>query len=272
MAAAGTSSRRCWVHNAGSVFGSALLVDYVLHIATSIAAAGERHFFVPSATPDLGQASLRGGRDPRTHHARRPWRSRVRDVSRAGVPRVPGHARAGHRRRDPVPRRRPPGDGAARDDRIRRAWRRSAPVAWRLLLARACYSLGGGTYTIEAVGRGPAHHARAARADGRRTMFYMAVSLASPPGSFVCFLLWHVELEAGKTARKRVAPGEDGRRPARGRFLIVTLLSEGALLVVAAQAGFIDGPRVLATWPWTRGCAPVRRAVGAGPRRRTGSC
>src|SRR5207247_7237793 len=29
-------------------------------------------------------------------------------------------------------------------------------------------------------------------------------------------------------------------------FLLITIVSEGALLVVAAQAGFIDGPRVLA--------------------------
>jgi len=34
--------------------------------------------------------------------------------------------------------------------------------------------------------------------------------------------------------------------PGGAAVVIVTLLSEGALLVVAAQAGFIDGPRVLA--------------------------
>jgi len=33
-------------------------------------------------------------------------------------------------------------------------------------------------------------------------------------------------------------------------FVILTLLSEGLLLVVAAQAGFIGGPRVLAIWPF----------------------
>ena len=31
-----------------------------------------------------------------------------------------------------------------------------------------------------------------------------------------------------------------------GAFILATVLSEGALLIVAAQAGFIDGPRVLA--------------------------
>jgi hypothetical protein len=34
--------------------------------------------------------------------------------------------------------------------------------------------------------------------------------------------------------------------PGAGAFLLLTLLSEGALLFVAAQAGFLDGPRVLA--------------------------
>ena len=42
----------------------------------------------------------------------------------------------------------------------------------------------------------------------------------------------------------------DGTRTAamaRARvYSLITMLSEGALLVVAAQAGFIDGPRVLA--------------------------
>lgn len=30
-------------------------------------------------------------------------------------------------------------------------------------------------------------------------------------------------------------------------FIIITLLSEGLLLIVASQTGFIDGPKVLAT-------------------------
>jgi amino acid transporter len=34
--------------------------------------------------------------------------------------------------------------------------------------------------------------------------------------------------------------------PAAGAFVLLTLVSEGALLFVAAQAGFLDGPRVLA--------------------------
>jgi len=37
-------------------------------------------------------------------------------------------------------------------------------------------------------------------------------------------------------------------------FVVLTLASEGALLFVAAQTGFIDGPRSWPTWRWIRGC------------------
>ena len=37
-----------------------------------------------------------------------------------------------------------------------------------------------------------------------------------------------------------------GRPAVRRRFVVLTLFSEAMLLVVAAQAGFLDGPRVLA--------------------------
>ncbi len=63
----------------GLVSGSALLVDYVLTIATSIAAAGDAISSFLPPQPDLGQAALRGGRDPRAHHAQHPWRAGVGD-------------------------------------------------------------------------------------------------------------------------------------------------------------------------------------------------
>ena len=51
-----------------------------------------------------------------------------------------------------------------------------------------------------------------------------------------------------------------------GRILsVITLFSEGILLVVAAQAGFIDGPRVLANmavdnWMPRRFCSALETA------------
>ena len=47
-------------------------------------------------------------------------------------------------------------------------------------------------------------------------------------------------------------------------FVIVTLVSEGALLFVAAQAGFVDGPRVMANMARRLvDAASLRRAVRA---------
>jgi len=95
------------------------------------------------------------------------------------------------------------------------------------------------------------------------TMVYMAISLAiTASGLLVCYLLWHV------TPR-----GKDAERGARRAFCgIVALwrhvhLSDdrvgGALLVVAAQAGFTGGPRVLANMRWIPGCRTVSAACRA---------
>jgi amino acid transporter len=109
------------------------------------------------------------------------------------------------------------------------------------------YSMGGGTYTgIEATSNGLPILREPRVPNGKRTMLYMAVSLAATAGGLlVCYLLWRVTVLPGKTMNavlfERVAHG----LPGGSVFVIVTLISEGALLLVAAQAGFIDGPRVL---------------------------
>jgi amino acid transporter len=116
-----------------------------------------------------------------------------------------------------------------------------------LLLARA-YSLGGGTYTgIEAVSNGMPIMREPRIHTARRTMFYMAVSLSlTAAGLLVCFFLRGIHPVVGKTLNAVLA--EDvGRGTHLGPiFTFLTLLSEGTLLVVAAQAGFLDGPRILA--------------------------
>ena len=121
------------------------------------------------------------------------------------------------------------------------------PWAMLLLFVHA-YSLGGGTYTgIEAVSNGLPIMREPRAQTARVTMIYMAVSLAlTAAGLLVCYLLWQVEAQPGKTLNAvlvgRLVEGMPGGHIA----VVLTLLSEGALLVVAAQAGFIDGPRVLA--------------------------
>ncbi|MBI5154340.1 amino acid permease [Candidatus Poribacteria bacterium] len=117
-----------------------------------------------------------------------------------------------------------------------------------VLLFFHAYSLGGGTYTgIEAVSNGLPIMREPRAATARRTMVYMAASLAiTAAGLVVCYLLWSVSSEPGKTLNavlsERVAEGLSLGKT----FVAIVLFSEGALLVVAAQAGFLDGPRVLA--------------------------
>lgn len=116
-----------------------------------------------------------------------------------------------------------------------------------LLLAHA-YSLGGGTYTgLEAVSNGMAIMREPRVQTGRRTMLYMAVSLAfTAAGLLVCYLLFAVTPEPGKTLNATLVERFAAGMPGGATFVILTLVSEGALLVVGAQAGFLDGPRVLA--------------------------
>src|SRR5262249_15963797 len=65
------------------------------------------------------------------------------------------------------------------------------------------------------------------------------------------YLLIHAHPVAGKTLNAVLAEGlfgpwRLGGFPIGSYLVIVTLVSEGALLFVAAQTGFIDGPRILA--------------------------
>jgi amino acid transporter len=115
------------------------------------------------------------------------------------------------------------------------------------------YSLGGGTYTgIEAVSNGLAIMREPKVETGKRTMVYMAFSLAITAGGIlICYLLVNAQPAEGKTLNAVLAESlaqtwQLGPLPVGKIFIITTLVSEGALLFVAAQAGFIDGPRVMA--------------------------
>ena len=110
------------------------------------------------------------------------------------------------------------------------------------------YSLGGGTYTgIEAVANGMQIMREPKVRTGKRTMAYMAVSLAVLSGGlFLCYLLWNVAPVPGQTLNAVLATSVFGDWPLGEVLALVTIFSEGALLMVAAQTGFIDGPRVMA--------------------------
>ncbi len=114
------------------------------------------------------------------------------------------------------------------------------------------YSLGGGTYTgIEAVSNG-LQILREPRAEtGKRTMLYMAISLAfTASGILLCYLLHQVSHVPGETLNatlfaKIYGVIFGGESSLAAALVIATLITEAAILLVAAQAGFIDGPRVL---------------------------
>lgn len=115
------------------------------------------------------------------------------------------------------------------------------------------YSLGGGTYTgIEAVSNGLQVLREPRVQTGKKTMLYMAVSLAfTASGILLCYLLNAVAHEAGKTLNASLFSRVYGSFFAGGSvttelLVAVTLVTEAAILIVAAQAGFLDGPRVLA--------------------------
>ena len=116
------------------------------------------------------------------------------------------------------------------------------------------YSLGAGTYTgIEAVSNSMPVMREPKVATAQRTMIYMAASLALTAGGLMlAYLLLGLMLPENPTATMNQLLAEkfatDLGLPLWLGFVftLITMVSEGALLVVAAQAGFIDGPRVLA--------------------------
>lgn len=117
-----------------------------------------------------------------------------------------------------------------------------------LIFLRA-YSLGGGTYTgIEAVSNGMQIMREPKVRNGKKTMAYLAASLAVTAGGLlVIYLLTRIVPQNGRTLNATLADALYGGFGGVGKILaFITILSEGTLLLVASQAGFIDAPRVMA--------------------------
>jgi hypothetical protein len=120
-----------------------------------------------------------------------------------------------------------------------------------VVLLRA-FSLGGGTYTgIEAVSNGVGILREPRVENGKRTMLYMSASLAFTAGGILlCYLLNRVAFQPGKTLNaslwELLTHGwHIGGWNVGPTVVAFALVSEGALLFVAAQTGFVDGPRTL---------------------------
>jgi amino acid transporter len=231
----------------GVVSGSALVVDYVFTITVSIAAAGDYIFsFLPLAYQGLklpfevflilGQTTLnlRGVREsviPLTPVFLTFVVTHVIGILGGVLSHLPQL----------------PETAAEVSQGFQSGWSTLGFGGMLLLLAHA-YSLGGGTYTgIEAVSNGIPIMREPKVQTAKKTMTYMGISLAfTATGLLVCYLLWDVRPVEGKTLNAVLFGQLVSGIPGGTIFLIMALFSTALLLVVAAQAGFIDGPRVLA--------------------------
>lgn len=130
---------------------------------------------------------------------------------------------------------------------------RSIGLFATLFIFLRAFSLGAGTYTgIEAVSNGLPVLREPRVRTGQKTMVYMAVSLALTAGGIlVAYRLFGIQHHPGQTLNAALLhrfadPWNQAAIPFGGIFVFLALLAEGALLFVAAQTGFVDGPRVLA--------------------------
>jgi len=119
-----------------------------------------------------------------------------------------------------------------------------------LFLILKAYSMGAGTFTgIEAVSNGMPILREPRVKTARRTMVLMAISLSFlVMGLMVAYALYNVQISPTKTLNAVLFDSVTaGWAPFwSNSFIGITLASEAALLFVAAQTGFIDGPRIMA--------------------------
>jgi amino acid transporter len=121
-------------------------------------------------------------------------------------------------------------------------------LGFAFLILKA-FSMGAGTFTgIEAVSNGMPILSEPRVKTARKTMAYMAFSLSfTVMGLMIAYLLFNVHHENGKTLNAVLFENmtQDWGTFGKG-FVLIILLAEACLLFVAAQTGFLDGPRILA--------------------------
>ena len=211
---------------AGVISGNALLVDYVLTITTSIAAAGDALFsFLPYQWQGLklvaeiviilGLVTLnsRGVRESVLMLAPIFILFLITHVW------LIGFGLFSHAAQLP--------ETAARVGTGVRSGLGTLGIAGMLLLAVRAYSLGGGTYTgIEAVSNGLAIMREPKVQTGKRTMVYMAASLSIvAAGLLVCYLLWGVTFVPGKTTNAVLVEKVAAGFPLAQLLVVLTLFS-----------------------------------------------
>lgn len=119
-----------------------------------------------------------------------------------------------------------------------------------LFIILRAYSMGAGTFTgIEAVSNGMPILREPKVVTARKTMTLMAVSLSFIVlGLMIAYSLYNVQISSHKTLNAVLFDDITASwgKLWSGGFILTTLVSEAALLFVAAQTGFIDGPRIMA--------------------------
>ena len=230
----------------GVVSGSALLVDYILTITVSIASCGDALFsflpldFQPYKLPVemflvvlLIILNIRGVKES------------IQFLAPIFVVFILTHIfMIGYGILSHVPEIGTVAGGVKAD--FQAGWAALGGMGMLALFLKA-YSMGGGTYTgIEAVANGLQVMREPRVRNGKRTMVYMSTSLAFTAGGlFLCYLLLKVVPAEGRTLNSILANALYSGWGIGPVLAFITILSEGALLFVAAQTGFVDGPRVM---------------------------
>jgi hypothetical protein len=236
----------------GVVAGSALLVDYVLTITISIAAGADAIFsFLPAGWASIELVCSVAGISLLTVMNLRGIKESVTSIAPIFGVFLVTHAIL---LLVAIGRHVPQLPAVASEVHANMGGTLSAlGLFGTLKLVMRAYSLGGGTYTgIEAVSNGVGIMREPRVQTAKRTMLLMATSLAiTASGLLVSYLLWHARPVEGKTMNAVLLELVAGKWSLGGfaighAFVVVALVSEGALLFVAAQAGFLDGPRVMA--------------------------
>ena len=234
---------------AGVVSGSALLIDYVLTITISVASGADAifSFLLPSMLPYKLWFAIAG--------VLMLLVLNLRGIKEAVMPLVPVFLLfvVTHVVAIAV------GVGSHIVN-VGNVWRetsaelsgsiRSLGVFGTLFIILKAYSLGAGTFTgIEAVSNGLPVLREPKIQTAKKTMRYMAWSLSiTVIGLMAAYIFLNVKDAPGKTLNavlfESITASWGGY--SGSAFVWITLLSEAILLLIAAQSGFLDGPRVLA--------------------------
>ena len=236
----------------GLVSGAALLVDYILTIAISIASGVDALFsLLPIDYQDvkllvsclavglMGYLNLRGMKES----IRFLLPIFIGFIITHGVLIVSGIAMHSDGISEIMP------------DAISDSYTMADSVGWFAVLALffRAFSLGGGTYTgLEAVSSSMRSFAEPRVKTAKATMWAIAFSLAFTAGGIILlYLLWNVTHVDGETLNATTfklitAHWEVGGVNISAGFTTVALVCAAGLLVTAANTGFIAGPNVLA--------------------------